>query len=344
MGRHLTHENFMTTNTLAFYYDLGSPYAYVAAEKIERLAARYGFTVDWRPIALGLQFKVTGGQPLTAAHPWKAEYAAHDFMRNAQFHGVPMSFPSTFPLAAITASRMAWWLHENVQAECARFSRALFNAYFVHNKDISNNAVCVEVANQIGLDGATLLTNALSDTNKQAFTVLIAQAQKDKIFGVPMFLFADGQLFWGTDRLLQVEAHMKHLAGGKGYKAMLDEAEETITTLSISQAQEKLGQPNVVFVDLRDPRELEREGMVPDALHATRGMLEFWVDPASPYYKKVFTPEKEYVLYCGGGWRSALAAKTLQEMGRLPNVAHIEGGFTEWKKAGAPVVDKPAKA
>jgi 2-hydroxychromene-2-carboxylate isomerase/rhodanese-related sulfurtransferase len=333
-----------TQKSLRFYYDLGSPYAYVAAEKIDRLAARYGFSVDWLPIALGLQFKETGGLPLTMAHPWKAQYAAHDFVRNAQFHQVPLQLPSQFPLAAITASRMAWWLHNHVPSDCARFSRAVFRAYFVDNHNIGDNQVCAKVADSIGLNGNDLLQNALTDTNKQSFVELMAQAKADQIFGVPMFKFADGELFWGTDRLLQVEAHMKHIAGGKDFKAMLDEAEETITTLSVEQAKAKLGQPNVVFVDLRDPRELEREGMIEGALHATRGMLEFWVDPTSPYYKKTFTPEKEYVLYCGGGWRSALAAQTLQEMGQLPNVAHIAGGFTDWKKAGAPFVEKPAKS
>ena len=99
-------------------------------------------------------------------------------------------------------------------------------------------------------------------------------------------------------------------------------------------------------------RELERDGTVPGALLAPRGMLEFWVDPASPYYKPVFGDEgKQFVLFCGGGWRSALAAKTLQEMG-MTNVAHIDGGFAEWRKQGAPTESyadhqaarRPAKA
>jgi carboxymethylenebutenolidase len=121
---------------------------------------------------------------------------------------------------------------------------------------------------------------------------------------------------------------------------LVDEAGAQITTLTVAQAQAKHGADKVVFVDLRDPRELDREGVIEGAVHATRGMLEFWIDPASPYYKPVFTPDKEYILFCGGGWRSALAAKTLKEMGFLPNVAHIEGGFTDWKKSGAPIKSK----
>ena len=95
-------------------------------------------------------------------------------------------------------------------------------------------------------------------------------------------------------------------------------------------------------MDLRDVRELEREGMIPGAVHAPRGMLEFWVDPDSPYYKEVFGSEKEFYFYCASAWRSALATRAVQEMGLDP-VAHIEGGFNGWRQAGGPVGDKPAK-
>ena len=93
---------------------------------------------------------------------------------------------------------------------------------------------------------------------------------------------------------------------------------------------------------LRDVRELDRDGMIPGALHAPRGMLEFWVDPASPYHRDVFANGKKFVFYCASGWRSALAAETLQDMGLEP-VAHIEGGFTAWKEAGGPVGERPRK-
>lgn len=121
----------------------------------------------------------------------------------------------------------------------------------------------------------------------------------------------------------------------KGYKQLLAEAAVKTQAISPDAAQARLGDPNTVFVDIRDPRELEREGMIPGAFHATRGMLEFWVDPESPYYKPVFTEDKTYVLYCAADWRGVLAAATLGEMG-LPNVLHLEGGFGEWKKAGRP--------
>ena len=123
----------------------------------------------------------------------------------------------------------------------------------------------------------------------------------------------------------------------KGFRALVDEAMAQVTTHSVDQVRQRLDDPALQLVDIRDARELEREGTVPGAINAPRGMLEFWVDPDSPYYKPVFGDAgKQYVLFCGAGWRSALAAKALQDMG-MTNVAHIDGGFTEWAKQGAPV-------
>lgn len=125
----------------------------------------------------------------------------------------------------------------------------------------------------------------------------------------------------------------------KGSQALVAEASAQITTHSVADIVARLaeGDASLQLVDIRDVRELEREGVAVGALHAPRGMLEFWVDPASPYFKPVFADEtKEFVLYCGAGWRSALATKALQDMG-MTNVAHIDGGFTDWVKQGAPV-------
>jgi rhodanese-related sulfurtransferase len=129
----------------------------------------------------------------------------------------------------------------------------------------------------------------------------------------------------------------------KTVKSMLDDAMSAITTYSVEEALQLHGRDDVQFVDLRDVRELEREGIIPGAFHAPRGMLEFWVDPESPYHKPVFAQDKQYVLFCAAGWRSALATKTLQDMG-LPKVAHIDGGFSAWKDRGAPVAEKPKNA
>jgi rhodanese-related sulfurtransferase len=122
----------------------------------------------------------------------------------------------------------------------------------------------------------------------------------------------------------------------RSVQQMVLDASAEIETLTVEQARALLGQPDVTFIDLRDPRELWREGGIPGAINVTRGMLEFWIDPASPYHKAFFASGNKFVFFCGGGWRSALAAKTAQDMGLTP-VCHIEGGFGSWKKVGAPV-------
>jgi rhodanese-related sulfurtransferase len=123
----------------------------------------------------------------------------------------------------------------------------------------------------------------------------------------------------------------------KGYQQLVAEAMAQVKTYSVDAVKARLSDANVQIVDIRDVRELEREGTVPGCFNAPRGMLEFWVDPASPYFKPVFGDEaKEFILFCGAGWRSALATKALQDMG-MTNVAHIDGGWAEWVKQGAPV-------
>ena len=128
----------------------------------------------------------------------------------------------------------------------------------------------------------------------------------------------------------------------KGIKQLIAEAEGKSTGISAEAAQAKLGDANTVFVDLRDVRELERDGMIPGAFHAPRGMLEFWVDPDSPYYKPVFAEGRTFILYCAADWRGVLAAATLEEMG-MKNVLHLEGGYGAWKKAGHPSAERPKK-
>ena len=128
----------------------------------------------------------------------------------------------------------------------------------------------------------------------------------------------------------------------KGFKQMVDEAKARITTLPLEEAHRRLGKDSVVFVDLRDVRELERDGVIPGAFHCPRGMLEFWIDPESPYHKPVFAEDKEFVFFCNGAWRSALAADTAQQMG-LDKVYEMDGGFTQWKNAGYPVAQKAKK-
>lgn len=122
----------------------------------------------------------------------------------------------------------------------------------------------------------------------------------------------------------------------RGIKALVDEANAAIETLSAADAIKAAQSEDVVIVDIRDPRELERDGRVPGSFSCTRGMLEFWIDPASPYAKPIFQQDKKFIFYCAGGLRSALAAKAAQDMGLKP-VAHIAGGYAAWREAGGPI-------
>jgi len=122
----------------------------------------------------------------------------------------------------------------------------------------------------------------------------------------------------------------------KGSSTLVEEAEAQIRTLTPQQALDLQAAGEAVLVDIRDIRELKREGRIADARHCPRGMLEFWVDPASPYHKPVFSEDKTFIFFCAAGWRSALATKTVQDMGLEP-VAHIGGGFKAWTEAGLPV-------
>ena len=128
----------------------------------------------------------------------------------------------------------------------------------------------------------------------------------------------------------------------KGIKQLVAEAYAEIETLKAGDAVKLKDDPNVVLVDLRDIRELQRDGRVPGAFHAPRGMLEFWVDPESPYYKDIFGTGKKFVFFCAGGMRSALAAQAVQHMGLEP-VCHIEGGLRAWKDAGGPIEELTPK-
>ena len=121
----------------------------------------------------------------------------------------------------------------------------------------------------------------------------------------------------------------------KSVQSMVEAAKREIEELSAEAAVQLAGRVDVVLVDLRDPRELERDGRVPGAFRMTRGMLEFWIDPESVYFKPIFAEDKKFVFFCAGGLRSALAAKTAQDMGLKP-VAHVLGGFRAWKEAGGP--------
>lgn len=126
-----------------------------------------------------------------------------------------------------------------------------------------------------------------------------------------------------------------------GIKELMARAEAEVRSVSNTEAQPMTQDEDVVFVDIRDVRELEREGFIPGAKHAPRGMLEFWIDPDSPYHKPWFAEDKTFVFYCASGWRSLLATQVAQEMGL--KAASLTGGFGDWKRAGLPVEERKPK-
>jgi 2-hydroxychromene-2-carboxylate isomerase/rhodanese-related sulfurtransferase len=331
-----------------FYFDFSSPYAYFASTRIEALAARHGREINWHPILLGVLFKAVGTQALTS-YPVKGEYALHDFERSARFHRIPYNRPPRFPLPTQAAARaMLWLLQAEDQPRAVQLMHALYRAMFVEGIAIDDAAQVLSIAAALGIDAAALAAAIDGAPMREALRAATADALARGVFGAP-FIIVDGEPFWGFDRFDQLEAHLRfepqgenEMAMSKGYKALLAEAQSRIKTYTVEEALARLGDPQVQFIDIRDVRELEREGVMPGAFHAPRGMLEFWVDPESPYFKPVFGEPKEFIFFCAAGWRSALATDTVQRMGLAP-VAHISGGFTAWKEAGAPTEAK-AKA
>ena len=129
------------------------------------------------------------------------------------------------------------------------------------------------------------------------------------------------------------------IQNGVGFKTLLAEANADVETITIETLQKTIDDDTIVVIDLRDIRELQREGHLPGAVHMPRGMLEFWVDPDSPYARPIFQEDKRFVFYCAAAWRSALACQVAGRLG-LQNASHLEGGFTGWKEAGGKVVAK----
>ena len=128
----------------------------------------------------------------------------------------------------------------------------------------------------------------------------------------------------------------------KSVKDLVAEANAKIQTISLAEAEGLLSSSKHVFVDLRDIRELQKTGKIPNAFSCPRGMLEFWIDPQSPYHREIFNQDKTYIFYCASAWRSALSTLTAQEMGLTP-VCHLEGGFSAWQKAGLPIEEMPKR-
>ena len=186
-----------------FHFDFSSPYGYLAAQKIEPLAAKYGRAVDWRPMLLGVAFKVAGTQPLTSI-PLKGDYTRRDLPRSARFHGVEFRMPSKFPIPTQAPARIVLWQRELDPGACAGLVSALYRAYFVDDRDISDPDIAADVAVQAGAsrEGARAAIDdpAIKDALKREVDGAIAKG----VFGSP-FVFVDDEPFWGLDRFDQIE-------------------------------------------------------------------------------------------------------------------------------------------
>ncbi|MBI4984200.1 MAG: 2-hydroxychromene-2-carboxylate isomerase [Rhodocyclales bacterium] len=188
---------------ILFYFDFSSPYSYLASEKIDELALRYGRKVKWKPLLLGIVFKTTGAVPLTQA-PLKGEYSRHDFERSARYLGVPFKLPEKFPVATQAAARAYYWLHDRDCALARQFAHAVFRAFYVEGRDISDTATVLNLAVALGADenelSAALAGQELKDRLKAEVEAAIARG----VFGAP-YVVIDGEPFWGADRLPQIE-------------------------------------------------------------------------------------------------------------------------------------------
>jgi 2-hydroxychromene-2-carboxylate isomerase len=188
---------------IEFYLDFSSPYSYLASEQIEPLAARYGRSVEYKAILLGVAFKVSGVRPL-ADVPLKGEYSKRDFERSARFAGVPFAMPEAFPIATVGAARALLWLGDADPPTARAFVHAALRAYFAAGRNISDPAVLADVLRQVGADPDRVLAAIQQSQIKDRLKALVDDSLARGVFGAP-FLFVDGEPFWGHDRLPQVE-------------------------------------------------------------------------------------------------------------------------------------------
>jgi 2-hydroxychromene-2-carboxylate isomerase len=188
---------------IEFYFDFSSPYAYLASEQIEALAARYGRSVDFRPVLLGAAFKASGQQVLVDV-PMKGDYSRHDFARSARFAGVPLKMPEPFPIGTVGAARAYLWLKDADPARATPFLHAAFRAYFVDGLNISEPSVLAGVLRQVGADPQRVADAVAQPQIKERLKALVDESLSRGVFGAP-FMFVDGEAFWGNDRLPQVE-------------------------------------------------------------------------------------------------------------------------------------------
>ena len=192
---------------IVFHFDFSSPYGYIGSEKIEALASRHGRGVDWRPMLLGAVFKVAGTAPLTSV-PLKGDYSRRDIVRSARFHGVPLRMPSKFPIATQAPARIVVWQRGRDAGTTPRLVKALYRAYFVDGRDISDPEVAADVAGETGVERAAARAAIDDPVVKDALKRDVDAAIAAGVFGSP-YIIVDGEPFWGVDRLDQIAAWLE---------------------------------------------------------------------------------------------------------------------------------------
>jgi 2-hydroxychromene-2-carboxylate isomerase len=192
------------SDPIDFYFDFSSPYGYLAAQRIEALAAKHRRSVDWHPVLLGAIFKATGGAPLTEL-PLKGDYSRRDFARSARFHGVEgFRMPAKFPIASQAPARIVLWAKASDPARAAGVAKALYRAYFCDGVDISSPEHAAAVAAKEGFDPVAARAAVDDPAIKQALKGEVERALARGVFGSP-FVIVDGEPFWGLDRFDQID-------------------------------------------------------------------------------------------------------------------------------------------
>jgi 2-hydroxychromene-2-carboxylate isomerase len=186
-----------------FYFDFSSPYAYLASEQIDAMAARHGRLVSWHPVLLGAAFKATGA-PLPARQPLKGEYLLRDFARSARFHDIPFVQPISFPISTQHAARAFLWLRDQDRVAARALAHAIFRAYFTAGRDIDNIDTVLDVATSQGLSRPELAEALGGVALREQLRNEVDRALARGVFGTPFFI-VDGESFWGMDRLPQME-------------------------------------------------------------------------------------------------------------------------------------------
>lgn len=189
---------------IQFFFDFSSPYAYIASEWVEAVAARHGRRVQWNAILLGVTFQAAELKP-PVAHPLKRDYVQRDFARSAAFAGLPYRQPEPFPIPTQNAARVFWWLHDSQDpAAAVAWAHAALRAYFTRGVALHEPAALKALAAESGLDGEAAEA-AWNDTRwKERLKAANEAALAAGVFGAPFFLI-DGEPFWGHDRQAQME-------------------------------------------------------------------------------------------------------------------------------------------